>query len=153
MRGDLDRYGWHPWLVVRRAPRRAGGVRRPDVFNAGVAGAPVTAAAVRHPLHERYSISPTRTRGLERISTAATTRHLSAARFAIHGSADDNVVVAHALQMSAALRWSPRIPHELVLIPGASHMGGCRRGGRLSRYLLELDFLRRSLGLQRPDAG
>ena len=68
----------------------------------------------------------------------------------IHGFADDNVVVAHTLQMSAALNLAA-IPHELVLIPKASHMGGSAEVV-VSRYLIELDFLRRSLGLERASA-
>jgi dipeptidyl-peptidase-4 len=64
----------------------------------------------------------------------------------IHGLADDNVVAAHTLEMSAAL-FSEGIHHEVVLLPDASHMGG---SGELvtARYLAELDFLRRSLGLE-----
>jgi dipeptidyl-peptidase 4 len=58
-------------------------------------------------------------------------------------------VPAHTTQMSAAL-FAAGIPHELVLIPNASHMAGTG-GVVVARYLIELDFLRRSLGLVPPE--
>ena len=66
----------------------------------------------------------------------------------IHGLADDNVVAANTLQLSAAL-FAEGIAHELQLLPNASHIGG---SGELivARYLAELDFLRRALGPEAP---
>jgi dipeptidyl-peptidase-4 len=62
----------------------------------------------------------------------------------IHGLADDNVFVANSLRLSAALfeagKW-----HELVLIPGATHL---TRATAVTENVLRVqrDFLRRTLG-------
>ena len=60
----------------------------------------------------------------------------------VHGLADDNVVAAHTLRLSAALLGAGR-PHAVIPLTGATHMAA---GGVAQRLLrLELDFLRRSL--------
>jgi len=60
----------------------------------------------------------------------------------IHGLADDNVVAAHTLRLSAALLGAGR-PHAVLPLTGATHMAA---GGVAQRLLrLELDFVRRSL--------
>jgi dipeptidyl-peptidase-4 len=61
----------------------------------------------------------------------------------IHGLADDNVVPAHALRMSAALLAAGR-PHEFVPLTGATHMGGSSAAAA-NLVHLEVDFLRRAL--------
>jgi len=61
----------------------------------------------------------------------------------IHGFADDNVVAAHTLRLSAAMLRTGR-SHSMVPLPGASHMAA---GGTKERLMqLELEFLRRTLG-------
>jgi dipeptidyl-peptidase-4 len=67
----------------------------------------------------------------------------------IHGLADDNVVVAHTLRMSAALLAAGR-PHQVLPLSGATHMPA-DSGSQLLRH--ELAFLAESLGAARPDAG
>ena len=60
----------------------------------------------------------------------------------IHGFADDNVVAAHTLRLSAALLATGR-PHSMIPLPGASHMAA---GGLRERLMqLELEFLRQAL--------
>ena len=60
----------------------------------------------------------------------------------IHGMADDNVVAAHTMRLSAALLGAGR-PHAVIPLTGATHMAA---GGVAQRLLrLELDFLRRQL--------
>ncbi len=60
----------------------------------------------------------------------------------IHGLADDNVVSAHTMRLSAALLGAGR-PHSVIPLTGATHMAA---GGVAQRLLrLELDFLRRHL--------
>jgi len=60
----------------------------------------------------------------------------------IHGFADDNVVAAHTLRLSAAMVRTGR-PHAMIPLPGASHMAA---GGTRERLMqLELDFLRTNL--------
>jgi dipeptidyl-peptidase-4 len=63
----------------------------------------------------------------------------------IHGIADDNVYVAHALRFSAALFEAGRF-HELVLIPNATHL---TRSTAVTENILrvQLEFLRRTLGV------
>jgi dipeptidyl-peptidase 4 len=60
----------------------------------------------------------------------------------IHGLADDNVVSAHTMRLSAALLEAGR-PHSVIPLTGATHMAA---GGVAQRLLrLELDFLRHHL--------
>ena len=61
----------------------------------------------------------------------------------VHGLADDNVVAAHTLRLSAALFTAGR-PHSVLPLPGASHMAAGGVGERLLR--IQLDFVRRALG-------
>ncbi len=80
-------------------------LRRPDVFHAAVAGAPVT----DHRLYdthymERYLGHPAEEPdNYERCSLIGDAPGLRRPLLIIHGLADDNVVVAHTLRLSAAL--------------------------------------------------
>ena len=47
----------------------------------------------------------------------------------IHGLADDNVVVAHALRLSSALLAAGR-GHEVLPLSGVTHMAPAGRGSR-----------------------
>ncbi len=62
--------------------------------------------------------------------------------------ADDNVVVAHTLRMSAALLAAGR-PHQVLPLSGTTHMP-TDTDSQLLRH--ELAFLAQSLGVARPDA-
>jgi dipeptidyl-peptidase-4 len=120
------------------------------VFHAAVSGAP-NADQHLYDTHytERYlGLPDANPEAYRRSSPVSFAAGLRRPLLLIHGFADDNVVVAHTLRMSSALR-AAGIPHEVALIPG-SHMGGAGEVV-VSRYLLELDFLRRSLGLAIPD--
>ena len=60
----------------------------------------------------------------------------------VHGMADDNVVAAHTLRLSAALLSAGR-PHAVLPLTGATHMAA---NGTAERLLpLELEFLRTHL--------
>jgi dipeptidyl-peptidase-4 len=63
----------------------------------------------------------------------------------IHGLADDNVVVAHTLRLSAALTAAGR-PHSVLPLSGVTHMTPQEEIAE-NRLMLELDFLKRSLGV------
>ena len=63
----------------------------------------------------------------------------------IHGLADDNVVAAHTLLLSAALLAAGR-PHEVLPLVGVTHMTSQEVVAE-NLLLHQLDFLRRSLGL------
>jgi dipeptidyl-peptidase-4 len=61
----------------------------------------------------------------------------------IHGLADDNVVVAHTLELSAVLL-AAGAPHQVLPLSGATHMPtGITLSENLER--LQLDFLRTHL--------
>ena len=64
----------------------------------------------------------------------------------IHGLADDNVVVAHTLRLSSALLAAGR-PHEVLPLSGVTHMTPQEQVAE-NLLLLQVDFLKRSLGLQ-----
>jgi len=127
-----------------------GVLRRPDVYRCGIAGAPVTDWELYDTAYtERYLGLPEDGPEVyahhslvalagEPAGAAAPARPL----LLIHGLADDNVVAAHTLRLSAALLRSGR-PHGVVPLTAATHMAA---GGLAERLLrLELDFLRRNL--------
>ena len=62
----------------------------------------------------------------------------------IHGLADDNVVVAHTLRLSAALL-AAGYPHAVLPLSGITHMAAQETVAE-NLLLLQLDFLRRALG-------
>jgi dipeptidyl-peptidase-4 len=119
-------------------------LRRPDVFHAAVAGAPVTDLSLYDTYYtERYLGTPkAEPEVYARNSIVADAPKLERPLLLIHGMADDNVVVAHTLQLSAALFDAGR-HHELVLLPSGTH----RQTNEEAILRLEVDFLRRALGL------
>jgi dipeptidyl-peptidase 4 len=120
-------------------------LRRPDVFHAAIAGAPVTDWRLYDTHYtERYlGLPDEEPLGYERSSIVDDAAALVRPLLIVHGLADDNVVAAHSLRLSAALFDAAR-PHELVLLPKLTHMAAGRSTDR-SLLALELDFLRRSL--------
>jgi dipeptidyl-peptidase-4 len=141
---DLDRVGIRGWS--------GGGVlsalavlRRPDVFHAAIAGAPVTDMRLYDTHYmERYLGKPDEEpEAYRRSSPLPDAAALSRPMLLIHGLADDNVFVANTLRFSAALfeagKW-----HELVLIPNATHL---TRSSAVTENILriQLDFLRRTV--------
>jgi dipeptidyl-peptidase 4 len=133
--------GWLAGLAV---------LRRPDLFRCGVAGAPVTDWALYDTAYtERYLGLPEDAGEVyahhSLIEMAAEPPVYPAdARplLLVHGLADDNVVAAHTLRLSAALLAAGR-PHAVIPLTGASHMAA---GGAAERLMvLELDFIRRNL--------
>ena len=62
----------------------------------------------------------------------------------IHGLADDNVVAAHTLRLSAALLAAGR-PHQVLPLSGVTHMTP-QEAVAENLLLLQLDFLRSALG-------
>ena len=69
----------------------------------------------------------------------------------IHGLADDNVVVAHTLRLSAALL-AAGYPHAVLPLSGITHMASQETVAE-NLLLLQLDFLRRALGQAAQDHG
>ncbi|WP_433467376.1 prolyl oligopeptidase family serine peptidase [Spirillospora sp. CA-128828] len=119
---DLDRVairgwsfgGWLAGLAV---------LQRPDVFHAGVAGAPVTDWRLYDTHYtERYlghpDEEPENYAANSLIEKAA---GLKRPLMIIHGLADDNVVAAHTLRLSSALLAAGR-PHTVLPLSGVTHM-------------------------------
>lgn len=125
-------------------------LRRPDVFHAGIAGAPVTDWRLYDTAYtERYLGHPDEhPEAYERSSIIGDAPRLQRPLMIIHGLVDDNVVVAHSLRLSHALLAAGR-PHELLPLSGVTHMTPQEEVAE-NLLLLQLDFLRRALGLGRP---
>ena len=122
-------------------------LRRPDVFHAAVAGAPVTEWRLYDTHYtERYLGLPADRPGPVRPLLAARPTRPSWSRplLLIHGLADDNVVVAHTLRLSAALLAAGR-PHTVLPLSGVTHMTP-QEDVAENLLLLQVDFLRQALG-------
>ena len=128
-------------------------LRRPDVFHAAIAGAPVTEWRLYDTHYtERYLGDPTeRPDVYDACSLLPLAAGLTRPLLLVHGLADDNVVAAHTLRLSAALLAAGR-PHEVLPLVGMTHMAADEV---VAEHLLrhQLDFLDRSLGLQAADYG
>ncbi|MDO0936089.1 prolyl oligopeptidase family serine peptidase [Streptomyces sp. DG2A-72] len=136
--------GWLAGLAV---------LRRPDVFHAGIAGAPVTDWRLYDTHYtERYLGDPAAHPASYAKSSLVTDDGLSSPAephrplMIVHGLADDNVVVAHALRLSSALLAAGR-PHEVLPLSGVTHMTPQEQVAE-NLLLLQVDFLKRSLGLR-----
>ncbi|MER0245082.1 alpha/beta fold hydrolase [Streptomyces sp. HSW2009] len=133
----------------------AAALRRPDVFHAAVVGAPVTDQRLYDTHYsERYLGLPDEQPEVYARNSLITDDGLSGAveparpMLIVHGLADDNVVVAHALRLSSALLAAGR-PHEVLPLSGVTHMTPQEQVAE-NLLLLQVDFLRRSLGLPNP---
>jgi dipeptidyl-peptidase-4 len=96
---------------------------RPDIFHAAVAGAPVTDWALYDTAYtERYLGLPAENPdAYASTSLLARAERLERPLLIIHGLADDNVLVAHSLQLSSALLAAGR-PHAVLPLSGVTHM-------------------------------
>ena len=125
---------------------------RPDVFHAGVAGAPVTEWRLYDTHYtERYLGDPfTAPRPYDVSSLLPLADRLTRPLLLIHGLADDNVVAAHTLQLSSALLAAGKA-HEVLPLSGVTHMTPQEV---VAENLLvhQLAFLRRALriGVENP---
>jgi dipeptidyl-peptidase-4 len=120
-------------------------LRRPDVFHAGIAGAPVTDWRLYDTGYtERYlghpDFSPD---AYDRSSLLGDAAGLTRPLMIIHGLADDNVVVAHSLRLSSALLAAGR-PHTVLPLSGVTHMAAQEEVAE-NLLLLQVDFLRAAL--------
>jgi dipeptidyl-peptidase-4 len=120
-------------------------LRRPDVFHAAVAGAPVTDWTLYDTFYtERYLGHPDTTpEAYQRSSLLGDAAKLTRPLLLIHGLADDNVVAAHTLRLSAALLAAGR-PHSVLPLSGVTHMTPQEEVAE-NLLLLQVDFLRAAL--------
>lgn len=119
---DLDRVAIRGWSFGGFLAALAV-LRRPDVFKAAVAGAPVTDWCLYDTHYtERYlghpDEQPTAYAWSSLLDDAP---KLERPLLLIHGLADDNVVAAHTLQLSSALLAAGR-PHTVLPLSGVTHM-------------------------------
>jgi dipeptidyl-peptidase 4 len=122
-------------------------LRRPDIFHAAVAGAPVTDWRLYDTHYtERYLGLPDTDAANYSGSSLGLPAERPVARplLFIHGLADDNVVVAHTLRLSGALL-AAGYPHEVLPLTGITHMASEETVAE-NLLLFQLNFLRRSLG-------
>jgi dipeptidyl-peptidase-4 len=122
-------------------------LRRPDVFHAAIAGAPVTEWRLYDTHYtERYLGDPTVDPGpYGTTSLLHDAARLERPLLLVHGLADDNVVAAHTLQLSSALLAAGR-PHRVLPLSGITHMTPQEVVAE-NLLLLQLAFLREALGL------
>ncbi|MEV7629974.1 prolyl oligopeptidase family serine peptidase [Actinoplanes sp. NPDC089786] len=122
-------------------------LRRPDVFHAAVAGAPVTDLLLysSHWQERTLGLPDENPEAYARGSLIADAPNLRRPLLLVHGMVDDNVLPVHSMKLSAALLAAGR-PHAVLPLSGASHMGAVAK----NLWRFELDFLRTSLGLSAP---
>ena len=122
---DLARVGIEGWSFGGYMAALAA-LKRPDVFKAAVAGAPVV-DWLDYDTHytERYlGLPQTHPEAYEKSSLLTYARDTSrpiAPLLLIHGTADDNVYFFHTLKLSDALFRAGK-PHELLPLSGLTHM-------------------------------
>ena len=145
----------HPQLDLSRVAIRGwsfGGylaalavLRRPDVFHAAVAGAPVTDWRLYDTHYsERYLGHPAaEPDAYRRSSLLADAAKLERPLLLVHGLADDNVVAAHSLRLSALLLAAGR-PHNLLPLTGVTHLA-VQEAVAENLLHLQLAFLRDAL--------
>ncbi|WP_137814968.1 S9 family peptidase [Gandjariella thermophila] len=122
-------------------------LRRPDVFHAAIAGAPVTDWRLYDTHYtERYLGHPDeRPDVYDANSLLGDAAKLEQPLLLIHGLADDNVVAAHTLRLSAALLAAGR-PHTVLPLSGVTHMTPQEQVAE-NLLLIQVNFLRGALGL------
>jgi dipeptidyl-peptidase-4 len=131
-------------------------LRRPDVFHAAIAGAPVTDWRLYDTHYtERYLGDPLQDcAAYEKSSIIGDPERTGPAPrrplLIIHGLADDNVFVAHSLRLSSALL-AAGYPHQVLPLSGVTHMTPQEVVAE-NLLLLQVAFLRQALGLPEQPA-
>ncbi len=148
---DLDRVAIRGWSFGGYLAALAV-LKRPDVFHAAIAGAPVTEWRLYDTHYtERYLGDPEHRRSrrgavvYDANSLLPLAADLTRPLLLIHGLADDNVVAAHTLRLSSALLGAGRA-HEVLPLVGVTHMTPQEVVAE-NILLHQLDFLCRSLAL------
>jgi dipeptidyl-peptidase-4 len=143
---DLDRVAIRGWSFGGYLAALAV-LRRPDVFHAAVAGAPVTDWRLYDTFYtERYLGHPEDDPEVyERNSLLADAPKLERPLMLIHGLADDNVYVANTLRLSQLLTEAGR-PHTVLPLSGITHAPKKEEVAE-NLLLLQVRFLREALGV------
>ena len=124
-------------------------LRRPDVFHAGISGAPVTDMRLYDTHYtERYLGMPeSDADAYANADLAPDAPKLQGQLLLIHGIADDNVYVAHSLRMTKALMEAGR-PHSMIPLSGITHRPVDPAAAE-AMLQIEVDFLHRALARSR----
>jgi len=138
---DLDRVAIRGWSAGGYLATLAV-LRRPDVFHAAVAGAPVTDQLLysTHWQERTLGLPEENPQGYAHGSLIADAPNLRRPLLLIHGMLDDNVLPVHTMKLSAALFAAGR-PHTVLPLPGVTHLGA----GAHNLWEFQLAFLRESL--------
>ncbi|WP_207222577.1 S9 family peptidase [Herbihabitans rhizosphaerae] len=123
-------------------------LRRPDVFHAAIAGAPVTDQRLYDTHYtERYLGHPDEHPEVyEANSLLGLAGSLERPLMIIHGLVDDNVVVAHALRLSGALVKAGK-PHTMLPLSGVTHMTPHDEEAAVNFLRLQVSWLNNALRL------
>jgi len=97
-------------------------LNRPAIFHAAVAGAPVTEWILYDTAYtERYLGNPNEVPEVYKHNSLLEQNRLERPLLLIHGTADDNVVFAHTLQLSSHLL-AKKGQHSVLPLSGVTHM-------------------------------
>jgi dipeptidyl-peptidase-4 len=126
-------------------------LRRPDVFHAGIAGAPCTDMRFYDTHYtERYLGMPQDDPdAYERADVVKDAANLRGELLLIHGIADDNVYVTHSLRMSKALMENGR-RHSMIPLSGITHRP-TDEVAAANMLKIQVEFLHRALGVPKQD--
>jgi dipeptidyl-peptidase 4 len=146
---DLDRVAIRGWSFGGTLAAMAV-LRRPEVFHAAICGAgPSDQRLYDTHWRERFLGDPrTEPEAYDRSSPIGEAAALARPLLLVHGLADDNVVAAHTLRMSAALLAAGR-PHQVLPLSNVTH---APTDEVVVEGLLrhQLNFLRESLNAPAP---
>jgi dipeptidyl-peptidase 4 len=122
-------------------------LRRPDVFHAGVAGAPVTDWRLYDTFYTERYLGPdpdgADESAYEGSSVLNDAPKLRRPLLLIHGLADDNVLTAHTLQLSQRLTETGRL-HTVLPLTGVTHMAP-QEAVVENLLTLQVEFLKQAL--------
>jgi dipeptidyl-peptidase-4 len=146
---DLGRVGITGWSFGGYLAALAV-LRRPDVFHAAVAGAPVTDWRLYDTYYtERHLGHPGDDPSVyDRSSLLDDAGRLSRPLLLIHGLVDDNVVVAHTLRLSQRLL-EAGCDHAVLPLSGVTHMASQEEVAE-NLLVLQTAFLTDALGAPAP---
>jgi len=143
---DRDRVGIVGWSFG--GYNAANGVlRRPDVFKAAIAGAPVTDWEDYDSHYtERYmGLLPESKAAYEEASLIPLAKDLKRPLMLVHGTADDNVYYRHTLKLSNALFRAGK-DFETVALPGITHMYSADPTVMERLWVKNAEFFKKHLG-------
>ncbi len=142
---DLTRVGVTGWSFGGYFSAMAT-IRRPDIFKAGIAGAPVITWENYDTYYtERYLGLPAENAdGYRKSSVLTYASQLARPLLLIHGLTDDNVYFQHAVQLADALYMAGR-PYEFLPMLGTHMAGSSDPTVQLREHMRILEFFNREL--------